>query len=214
MTVFAWIPLNMCVMSPCTQVSAKQLCWVSCAQCYCIVSESGMSLHPSKTLSHRACTPFNNYLCYADDMAANKACHESAAKVLNAIFAAYDNDVLCKCFLVEQHLQYTFTNGAATDPDKAATVNLHALFNALEGHLPAQLTFAACLTRLCLVEIGNQLHLGKSHELANTAAPLAAKALLSNFFKDVYMAIRAALEVLTQIFWLHDDMHLLSEQVQ
>ncbi len=170
-----------------------------------------MSLHLSKTLSHRACTPLSKYVCYADDMAANRACHESSAKVLNAIFAAFDNDDHCKCFLLEQHIQYTFHNSAATDPDKAATVDLHALFNALEGHLPAQLAFAACLTRLCLVEIGHQLQMGKSHELADTAAPLVTKVIHSNFFRDVYVAIRAALEVLTQISCLHEAMHLLSE---
>ncbi|DBA97090.1 TPA: hypothetical protein ACH3X1_014860 [Trebouxia sp. C0004] len=149
-----------------------------------------------------------------NDMAANRACHESAASVLDVIFAAFDNDDHCKCFLLEQHIQYTFTNSTATDPDKAATVDLHFLFNALEGHLPAQLTFAACLTRLCLVDIGHQLQPGKPHELTDTAAPLAAKAIHSNFFRDVYIAIRAALEVLTHISCLHEDMHLLNEPLQ
>lgn len=169
-----------------------------------------MSLHLFNTVTHSLHTS-NNYVCYADDMAANRACHESAAKVLNTIFAAFDNDDHCKCFLLEQHMQYTFTNSAATDPDKVATVDLHALFSALEGHLPAQLTFAACLTRLCIVEIGHQLQMGKSHELADTAAPLAAKVIHSNFFRDVYLAIRAALEVLTQTSCVHKAMHWLSE---
>lgn len=150
-------------------------------------------------------------MCYADDVADKRACQESAATVLNAIFAAFDNDDHCKCFLLEQHIQYTFTNSAATDPDKLGTMDLHALYNALKGHLPAQLTFAACLTRLCLVEIGQQLQMGKSHELADTAMPLAVKAIHSNFFRDVYNAIRAALEVLTKISCLHKGMHLLSE---
>lgn len=179
-----------------------------------------MSLRLFNTLSHIACTPLNKYVCYADDMAANKACHESAAQVLNVIFAAFDNDDICKCCLLEQHIQYTFNNSAATDPDKPAAMDLRALFNALEGHLPAQLTFAACLIRLCLVEIGHQLQVGKSHELADTAAPLAARALCSNngtFLRDMYLAIRAAVEVLTRTdtdSCLHQDTHSLSEPAQ
>ena len=138
----------------------------------------------------------------AGKMVVNKEHHVAAAALLQALFACCANDGLCKGFLVRQHarcVEYANGTNRTAAGGELRHWKSHTIFMGLEGQLPAQLTFAACLTCLVSEEATHQLQSGRNMD--SLAGPGTVRAAWSLIAEDLYKALRAALEVLPDTYF-------------
>ena len=130
----------------------------------------------------------------AGKMVVNKEHHVAAAALLQALFACCANDGLCKGFLVRQHARCVAAAGGELRHWKS-----HTIFMGLEGQLPAQLTFAACLTCLVSEEATHQLQSGRNMD--QLSGPSTVRAAWSLIAEDLFKALHTALEVLSDMYF-------------
>ena len=138
----------------------------------------------------------------AGKMAVNKEHHVAAAALLKAFFACCASDGLCKGFLVRQLARCVeYATNATADGCELRPWKSHSIFMGLEGQLPAQLTFAACLTCLCSEEATHLLQSGRNMD--SLAGPTTVRAAWNLIAEDLYKALRTALEVLSDMYFAH-----------
>ena len=138
----------------------------------------------------------------AGKMAVNKEHHVAAAALLQAFFACCANSELCKGFLLKQHArcaEYADGTSATATGGELRPWKSHTTFMGLEGQLPAQLTFAACLTCLVSEEATHLLQSGSNMD--SLAGPTTVRAAWNLIHEDLYKALCAALEVLPDMYF-------------
>jgi len=123
-----------------------------------------------------------------------------AAAVLNALFAALDDEEHCKYILEGKHITQLATNRDASGCKGDPNLSSQALIRALDSHLPAQLTAVACLARLCVVEINVRSGV---HDSSADPGPYCTAALdgaiYGVVFKSIYLALQVGLHVSTSV---------------
>lgn len=76
-----------------------------------------------------------------------------------------------------------------------SNLSMYAVIDNMEGRLPAQLTAAACVMRLCLSEIKQKEELGKQTSTGDMG-PYCLRALNEGWFGGIVRVMRLAIEVI------------------
>jgi len=119
----------------------------------------------------------------------------TASAALDALHAALTHEVHCQYFLQGQHdLHMGNLMKAAARADDSA-LSMHGVIDNMEGCLPAQLTAAACVMRLCLSEIEQREELGKQTSTEDMG-PYCLAALNEGWFGSIVRVMRLAIEVI------------------
>ena len=119
----------------------------------------------------------------------------AASAALGAVHAALDNPHQCDYFLQGRHdIRLTDLTKNA-EAEQQTSHSMFAVIHNLEGRLPAQLTAAACVMRLCLAEIQ---HKEKSNppRARDDVGSYCLAALNGGWFGDIVKVMRSALQVL------------------
>ena len=122
----------------------------------------------------------------------------AAAAALEGVFAALDDPDQCQFFLEGRHDVWPAAlkrNAAPTHIPGQSSHSMLAVIGNLEGRLPAQLTAAACLMRMCLAEI-LQKEEPNPQGAKNDVGPHCLAVLTGSRYGDVVSVMRNALQVL------------------
>lgn len=125
-------------------------------------------------------------------MAGKERHQAAAAAAVNALWAALDHEEHCKYILQGKHLEQLKLYAEATGYKDDVNPSLHVAIKALGHHLPTQLTAAACLMRLCLVEMEQQ---PCRLQADISTGPYCMAALDAGTLENVFESISAALQV-------------------
>jgi len=123
----------------------------------------------------------------------------TASAALDALHAALTHEVHCQYFLQGKHelhmgnLMKASTHCPAQPID--SDLSMYAVIDNMEGCLPAQLTAAACVMRLCLSEIKQKEELGKQTSTGDMG-PYCLRALNESWFGGTVRVMRLAIEVI------------------
>lgn len=145
---------------------------------------------------------------------------EAAAAGLDALHAALTHEVHCQYFLQGKHELHmgNLIKASAQCPAQPidSDLSMYAVIDNMEGRLPAQLTAAAYVMRLCLSEIKQRDELGKQTSTRDMG-PYCLRALNEGWFGGIVRVMRLAIEVilramlgmahlrsrsLSHVFWL------------
>ncbi len=124
---------------------------------------------------------------------------EAAAAGLDALHAALTHEVHCQYFLKGKHELHmgNLMKASARCPAQLtdSDLSMYAVIDNMEGRLPAQLTAAACVMRLCLSEIKQKEELGKQTSTGDMG-PYCLRALNEGWFGGIVRVMRLAIEVI------------------
>ena len=124
---------------------------------------------------------------------------EAAAAGLDALHAALTHEVHCQYFLQGKHELHMGNLMKASAHCPAQPIDsdpsMYAVIDNMEGRLPAQLTAAACVMRLCLSEIKQKEELGKQTSTGDMG-PYCLRALNEGWFGGIVRVMRLAIEVI------------------
>ena len=121
--------------------------------------------------------------------------NEAAAAALDALHAALTHEVHCQHILqgnFELHMGNLIEDAAQPiDTD----LSIYAVIDNMEGCLPAQLTAAACVMRLCLSEIEQREEVGKQNSTGDVG-PYCLRALNNGWFGAIIGVMCLAIQVI------------------
>ncbi len=124
----------------------------------------------------------------------------AAAAALDALHAALTHEVHCQYFLQGKHELYMGNLMKAAAQPIDSDLSMYAVIDNMEGCLPAQLTAAACVMRLCLSEIEQKEELGKQTS-TGVMGPYCLRALNGGCFGGIVRVMRLAIQVIFRSAW-------------
>ena len=123
----------------------------------------------------------------------------AAAAALDALHAALTHEVHCQYFLQGKHELHMGNLMKASAHCPAQPIDsdpsMYAVIDNMEGCLPAQLTAAACVMRLCLSEIEQGEEVSKQTSTGDVG-PYCLTALNGGWFGGIVRAMRLAIQVI------------------